>query len=1347
MCQQGQPWPANAAGYANFSQLPGTINTEKLSVLSSSPGNSNLIIQLDLSKPGSDLERDLQEILSAQLKDVKPSSQQVSIPVTLNITPPLNAGSDFIEALQNAIKATLSKLVPFAETSLRLSLTKTSDDIITNVSAVLNINVPAANQEVSPTLPLSNGVDGSSSQIINLDLSKSGSSLTTDLERILSSRLINIKPSDQQQSIPLSLDITPPANAGQDFIIDLQNAFKDIVSKLVPFASSSLKLMTTKTSTGIITNVVANLNINVPSTVPKIPPTLPPSSVPEIDLTQSSAGLQQDLQTIILKELSQKSYDPNSVNEQNFDLSFSVLPPAGSTPEYVKLNILSPLQKTLRQIDPNAKITAVNVKTLQNGGKVLRQVVNFNIKIKPPSEPKITENVVNIPEVDLNKSDSDMAIVLQDILDKSVTKQEIEQQYITLLEQKLKQVDPSSKISSISVKLSADGNFIITVYLVTNPSINSKVISEVTSKPAIITSTTEKVNLKPQDQATNIVKPTFTPKITDKEIEFPEINLNQPNTDTNIILKNIVDTTISLGKNRPTTIAIPFKIKPTSGATEEQIENQYIVPLAKKLKQLDPSFQTSSISGVLSPDGNYIITVYVDTNPSSNKVVKPENITPEDENIAIPVISSRNGEIVATVAPSKETEITNNAIQIPVDLNKPSTTLRSVSITTLKPQTTTSKAENIATPAISSRNSEIVAPSKQIQIPKNAIETPSVDFTKPGVSLADLQKILNDELSPITNPNDGKSKVLAIPFKISPPAGATPEQIEQNVVAPLEDLLRRLEPTGEVLTFNTHVLPDGKQESVIYFEVPSVKNSKTYEDIFEKNAVSILSTKAPPTIQIPQGSVETPAINLESSKLNLITLSEDILQRLEKALQPDEQGSVPSSQSKYVGFPFIIPATSKNLIPEYVQTISTALKNLEPSGQIIPQLVPKVLPNGEIEFVVYLYIPSVTSSYTYKNILTKPSISKLDINLDRNAANVDQEVSEALVKGLGLTAGSNYLNNRNKGKMLDLDIYIPSNEIYQGKKYLDKVEQELKKLEPTGKVESARVNSNVGKNQPDAELEFLVPSVSNSKTLQYLKDAITIPSINLNQPGLNLSNELKILFENNLKNLKKPVTNGNQYFNLNFKLNPLNKQGSITQITSALKALDPSGKIISSEIKTGADGLDYLDIIYLISNLRGSNIYKKATLKIVQEAIVNIDARQPFRNLLEKIIAVVGSAEDYVTGAKEGQIVTLPLNFKITNSEGMTDKQVSQIVSALLPQIRGYINQILPDGKIISLNTNAKPDSDDVILAFRVRTPYDPDDEIEINNVVRRPVPTTTTTTTTTTQKPRRRFSLFNFGI
>ncbi|KAK9883162.1 hypothetical protein WA026_001362, partial [Henosepilachna vigintioctopunctata] len=826
-----------------------------------------------------------------------------------------------------------------------------------------------------PTLQSSNN------QVINLDFSQPGVNVVSQLQNALAPQLSGANiPSSQQRVVPFSLQITPPANSGQDYITLLQNAIKSVVRQFAPTAGSQMQFRFMKSSAGYITGIQVFLNVTIP---PANQP-LTPSNVPEIDLSISDDGLSQSLINIISSQLSQNGYVAGSNQVQNFNLAFSVLPPKGASKDYVKLYVLKPLQAALRQVAPGASISSVSVNTQQRGNEILRQIVNFSVKVNPSSQQN--GNVINIPSIDFSQS----------------------------------------------------------------------------------------------------------------------LDLDQ----LRIILQNQIGRIASVNPSQQKNLAIPFRITNPQAANKEQIQNIYIKPIQNILSQINPNGGVTKVAAKTTPDGDLLINFDYTLLPNTSE---------EGEN----PVNNRDGEI--SITPSTES--------------------------TISP-----KNENL--------------------IPKNAVIAPLVDLTKPTASLNDIQGSLDYVFSPKANPEPSKPKTIGIPVQIKAPIGASPDQIQNNVVKPIEGLLTKLEPTGDVITSTTNTLPNGDLGTVVYFGVPSVENTNTYKNLEKKT----------------------------------------------------------------------------------------------------------------------------------------PEVSTHDINLDQPGSSVSGEVSKALVSSLVINP-----KKKDKSALIDLNVYTPPNSSPSKiQNVVDDITADLKRQEPTGEVVSTKVNPNPSQTEPDAKVQYFVPSIKNSKTAQNANNAISIPTIDINTPGIDLVSDIQNGLKNNADKIKP---NEPQFFDLSFKMNPFNEKGSIDQILKALKSADPDGQVASYKIKTGDDGLEYLDVVYVLTKKR----------KPIEVSVVDIDARKPMNNLLNKVISNVNAAVTSLKGVvPKGQIVDIPLNFRLTNTEGLSNSQISQIIDQFYPSLKNYIGQALPDGKILSSNTFCPEDSDDVILETTVRTPYDPDDVIVIEEVHRKR-PTTTT--------------------
>ncbi|XP_044760673.1 uncharacterized protein LOC123318053 isoform X2 [Coccinella septempunctata] len=1601
----------------------------------------------------------------------------------------------------------------------------------------------ATKDEVTDDIPLLQSAPTPSANMISLDMSNPNTNFVDALEKILAPELSNVKVADQQQTIPISINITPPPNANMDFVKALQVAVRTAVSKLVPSAGTSLKIAITKASTGAIVNVKAYLDIVVPAAVKKVVPTLPPSNVPEIDLTKGTSGLVQNLQSILLKELLEAGYSPDAESTQDFSLSFSVLPPEGATKDFVRLDVLGPLQTALNSIAPHASITSVSVNTQQSNSKILRQTVKLNVRVNPPAEFQMNENVVEVPEVVLNVPGANIASTVVTTLQNQImkianvnpsqaktlsipfkitppagaTQQQIMEMYVIPISQVLSKLDPTGKILKLSQKTLPNGDIIIVVYMNIPANATTKPSNE-QNQPEVVpvvpeTSTTSTISINnrnsfPEGEEDEIPsevtnneetsESTIEAEIPNNAIKTPTVDLTTPTASVNSIRQILNDELSPLSNpvddGKPKVLAIPFVMKPPAGATLEQIQENVVVPIGRLLTSLEPTgnvitSQTkslpngdvesvvyfnipsvknsetykdisdelqkpststeqsgtaastqapvtsttvqepivspvtkstqnqtpkvgvpanteeprtqipeekkpensvvttpidlshpnfdalktgieerlndvikntpnkngqpqtigfpfvvpkdqakripimaqaiatllkglvpsgnaaSTISPKVLPNGDVEFTIYYEvpaiTKPNKDVTERPANakknlvLTPIDiknpdfetlrneldkkinditktnnngqpQEVEIPLVISKNlkspffeialRNFLQTILPGKVSpkplykDLQNGDVEMVFNYETPATTeppvekkteknTEAVVSTTVTPKTvisttSTPKTQNevqpennnlitpidvknpdfqtlknelekkineistanngqpqeVGIPLVISKNlkspffeialrnflqtilpGEVLAKPSYKDLPNGDVEmvfnykipatsespaerttevstqaTQSTTVTPktviPTTTTIKTQNKINTEktvlIPPIniknpnfntlvddikrtieqnTGNNNGQPQIIGIPFIMpSPP----PYIVELSLKKALKMLL-----PGEILPeTQTNKLPDGNVEFIIYYEKPSSSNNKPSEEVVagqtepsvekKQEQHKVLPTvtpktlvkpvtEAPQTVQ-PENSVITTPISLQQIDFN--TIKDEVEKRI------DEASKTNNGKPEIVGLPFIMPNNQNSYMLEL--GLMKVLGFILP-GEISPNTQTKVLPNGEKQLVIFYKLPGVETIKGKNEI--EPVEAVEDVNLDEPGSTVLGEVGKALIQGIS-TLTSNP-ENLNKPANLKFNIYAPlDNTPSQNKGIVDAVSAELQSLEPSAKIVTAKVNEKPLSNEPDGVIEITLPSIATSNTAEGLKKAVKIPTIDTNIPELNLVGNIKALLQRSLKKLGQLNPKGSQLFDFSFRLNPFDTKGSVAEILKALKAVDPTGQVVSYKISSRPDGLDYLDVSYLIPRLEDSIIYeivRPQQPEVVYESVVDIDTRNPINGLLEKVVSEVGAAEDEVKGAKKEQLVDLPLDFKFTNSRGLSDSEVSRIVSQTLPYIQGYISQVLPDGNVKSINTVALPNSDDVILKILVRTPYEPDNTIVIEEERPRVVVTT----------------------
>ncbi|KAK9872106.1 hypothetical protein WA026_016150 [Henosepilachna vigintioctopunctata] len=408
-------------------------------------------VDVDLSKPGSNLPEEVEEVLPKIIKPLKKDLKEGK-PVTFNfdIEPAAKTTEDFLKTAPKSLLPVLTKYFPYDKINVKTTAKKDSQGFLTDVVLSVTVepisdqetttnqeaeksttaksqedfgNIDISEQTTNRQQEVTTPVNEPQQQTVDVDLSNPGSNLPEVVEEVLP-KIIKPLKKDLKEGKPVTFnfDIEPPAKTTEDFLKTAPKSLLPVLTKYFPYDKINVKTTAKKDSQGFLTDVVLSVTVEPiseqetttnreaeKSTTPKsqedfgnidisalttnrqqevtTPVSEPQQQTVDVDLSNPGSNLPEEVEEVLPKIIKPLKKDLKDGKPVTFN--FDIEPPAKTTEDFLKTAPKS-LLPVLTKYFPYDKI---NVKTTakKDSQGFLTDVV-LSVTVEPISEQETTTN-------------------------------------------------------------------------------------------------------------------------------------------------------------------------------------------------------------------------------------------------------------------------------------------------------------------------------------------------------------------------------------------------------------------------------------------------------------------------------------------------------------------------------------------------------------------------------------------------------------------------------------------------------------------------------------------------------------------------------------------------------------------------------------------------------------------------------------------------------------------------------------------------------------------------------------------------------------------------------------------
>ncbi|XP_045480190.1 mucin-2-like [Harmonia axyridis] len=352
------------------------------------PSSTVTTVYLDLKDSDTPLNEQVRDKLPTVMNHVKNKlDKQQPVTLSFKIKPPSESTESYLQDLTKSLIDILTRYFPNNKIKATVKAQKDSDNYITDVTIDIII------EPVETTT-------------IYLDLKDSDMPLHDQVKQKMPKVMNHVKNKlNKKEPVTLSFKIKPPSGSTEAYLQELANSLVDILRKYFPYNKINVSLNADKDSDGYLTNVTIGIRIQPAATKS---PNGSKGFIVDIDLANPRGTLDQQVDTTIPNILPQIR---NELDKgKSVPLSFNVLPPQGSGPDYLQTFTQS-LLPVLSKFFPGNRMS-IKTRARQNSDGYLSNIVveitivgekvqrdNIDIDLTRPGTSLTEEVSNNLPSI------------------------------------------------------------------------------------------------------------------------------------------------------------------------------------------------------------------------------------------------------------------------------------------------------------------------------------------------------------------------------------------------------------------------------------------------------------------------------------------------------------------------------------------------------------------------------------------------------------------------------------------------------------------------------------------------------------------------------------------------------------------------------------------------------------------------------------------------------------------------------------------------------------------------------------------------------------------------------------